>query len=140
VGDRELTVGHLLDTHVWIWSQSAPERLGPASVELLSDPHEALYISTVSTLEIARLAARGQIEIRNDLNQWVRQSLELLLCSTIELDHAIALASYALPGDFHRDPADRILVATARLHGLILLTADERILAYPHVETRDARR
>lgn len=133
-------MGHLLDTHVWIWSQSAPEKLGPATKKLLSDPQEALYLSTISTLELARLAALGQIELHTDLKRWVTQSLDLLLCSTIELSHEIALEAYALPGSFHRDPADRILVAAVRIHGLTLLTADERILHYPHVETRDARR
>jgi len=133
-------VGHLLDTHVWIWSQSAPDELGSSAEKLLSDPQESLYLSTISTLEIARLAALGRIELRKELDRWVSQSLDLLACSTIELDHEIALAAYALPGDFHRDPADRILVASARVHGLTLLTADDRILDYPHVETRDARR
>ena len=129
----------LLDTHVWIWSQAAPEKLGPSAEALLSEPEEPLYLATISTLELARLVALGRVELRSDLRQWITQSLDLLRASTIELSHEIALGAYALPGDFHRDPADRMLVATARELRLTLMTADDRILAYPHVETRDAR-
>lgn len=129
----------LLDTHAWIWSQALPERLGPSAASLLAEPDERLYLSTVSTLELARLQARGHVELSEDLNDFVDASLDLLGASTIEMSHEIAIGAYALPGSFHRDPADRILVSTARIHGLTLLTADERILGYPHVESRDAR-
>ena len=56
------------------------------------------------------------------------------------LSSKIAAEAYRLPGEFHRDPADRILVATARLESWTLLTADRRILDYPHVRTKDARK
>jgi PIN domain nuclease of toxin-antitoxin system len=62
-----------------------------------------------------------------------------LFCSTIEVSHEIAAGAYALPPGLHRDSADRVLVATARLHDLTLLTADNRILDYHHVRTLDAR-
>ena len=133
-------MGFLLDTHVWIWSQASPGNLGLEATKVLTDPREALFVSTISTLELARLSAGKRIELHPDLESWVGQSLELLLASALELTHGIAGEAYRLPGEFHRDPADRILVATARLHHLTFLTADERILAYPHVETRDARR
>ena len=129
----------LLDTHTWIWSQALPERLGPSAASLLSEPDELLYLSTVSTLELARLQAHGRAELSEDLSDFADASLDLLGASTIEMSHEIAIGAYTLPGDFHRDPADRILVSTARLNGLTLLTADERILGYPHVESRDAR-
>jgi PIN domain nuclease of toxin-antitoxin system len=63
-----------------------------------------------------------------------------LSAQTVSVSHEVAMEAYALPGVFHRDPADRLLVAAARQHGLTLVTADERILAYPHVRSRDARR
>jgi PIN domain nuclease of toxin-antitoxin system len=129
----------LLDTHVWIWSQEAVEKLGPQTVEGLRDPRMSLSVSTVSTLEIARLVARGTIEISGRLEDWVATSLDTLACDTLEISHRIAMGAYALPEPFHRDPADRILVSTARCHDLTLLTADERILDYPHVKSQDAR-
>lgn len=130
----------LLDTHVWIWSQERPDQLGPETSRLLTDPQIALYISTVSTLEIARLEAMGAIELTGSLGSWVKLTLDSLSCKTVAISHEIAAEAYALPPVFHKDPADRILVATARLEHLTLLTADDRILGYHHVETFDARR
>ena len=129
----------LLDTHVWIWSQEAVEKLGPQTVEWLRDPQVSLSVCTVSTLEIARLVARGTIELSGRLDDWVATSLDTLACSTLDISHRIAMGAYALPEPFHRDPADRILVSTARCHDLTLLTADERILDYPHGKSQDAR-
>lgn len=129
----------LLDTHVWIWSQVEPERLGPSCAERLQDPEELVHIATVSTLELACLAENGRIEIDRPLRLWVDRSRELLRARTVELSHEIALEAYGLEAGLHRDPADRILVATARRHKLLLVTADERILGWPHVDSLDAR-
>ena len=129
----------LLDTHVWIWSQEEVERLGTETTRALVDPETSLHVSTVSTLEIARLVALGTIELSGALESWVEETLDSLLGSTIEISHEIAAAAYSLPIGLHKAPADRLLVATARLHDLTLLTADERILDYEGAETLDAR-
>ena len=129
----------LLDTHVWIWSQERTGELGSLATRSLVDSETRLYVSTVSTLEIARLVANGTIALSGALGSWVADTLASLFGSTIEISHEIARAAYSLPPGFHKDPADRILIATAKLHDLTLLTADERILAYPHVRTGDAR-
>ena len=125
----------LLDTHVWIWSQESPDRLTQEAKEALVHPETRVWVSPVSTLEIARLRERGAITFKVALDWWIRQSAKALRAETIEVSHAIAMEAYSLPEPFHRDPADRILVATARCHDLRLVTADGRILAYPHVET-----
>ena len=130
----------LLDTHVWIWTQEEVERLGAETTKVLIDPETRLHASTISTLEIARLVAVGTIELTGSLESWVEETLDSLLCSTIEISHEIAAASYSLPSGLHKDPADRILVATARLHDLTLVTADERILGYSGVRSVDARK
>jgi PIN domain nuclease of toxin-antitoxin system len=132
-------VGLLLDTHVWVWTQEAPENFGVSARARLLDPTQSLHVATISTLELARLHAHGRIGLAGSLRDWVDASLDLLTCDTVELSHSIAIEAYALPEPFHRDPADRILVATARVLGLTLLTADRRILDYPHVDTLDAR-
>ena len=128
----------LLDTHAWVWSQEAPEKLGPRSTRVLTDPKHRLCVSSVSTLEIARLVAVGAIELSGSLADWVFKSLDSLTCSTIEMSHDIAMAAYALPSGFHKDPADRIIAATARIHHLTVMTADERMLKYRHLRTQDA--
>ncbi len=129
----------LLDTHVWIWSQEAPEKLGRRTTRLLTDLGNALYASTVSTLEIARLAKVGTIALSGSIQSWVSETLDALVCDTLEISHQIAIGAYSLPGAFHKDPADRLLVATARIHDLTLVTTDERILRYPHVKSQNAR-
>ena len=130
----------LLDTHVWIWSQESPEKLGPEATACLTDPSTALHVSTISTLEIARLVTMGAIELEGSLLSWVNDTLDALRCSTLEISHGIAVGAYSLPSDFHRDPADRILASTARHFDLTLLTAAEKMLGYRHLKSRDARR
>jgi len=129
----------LLDTHVWIWSQEAPDRLGRRTTRLLTDLRNVLFVSTVSTLEMARLAKEGTISLSSSLQTWVADTLAVMSCGTLEISHEIAIGAYALPGHFHKDPADRLLVATAIIHELTLVTMDERILRYSHVKSQDAR-
>ena len=85
------------------------------------------------------LAALMRIHLTMQLQSWVPRSLALLKAESLVLSHEIALESYCLADPFLRDPADRMLVATARIHGLHLLTADESILHYSHVSSIDAR-
>ncbi|MFP4562335.1 MAG: PIN domain-containing protein [Spirochaetia bacterium] len=80
------------------------------------------------------------ISLKGSLPNWVTVTSKNLLARTAEVTHEIAARAYELRGDFHKDPADRLLVATAREGELSLLTADQRILDYPYVRTMDARR
>ena len=130
----------LLDTHVWIWSQEDPDRLGSHTKRLLVDAEHENHVCTVSTLELARLVVVGAIAPSMALREWVERGLRALAARTVQISHEIALEAYALPEPFHKDPADRLLVAASRCHDLIMLTADERILAYRGVRSRDARR
>lgn len=125
----------LLDTHVWIWAFESPERLGTACRRLLAEESSERLVSPVSTLELAWLVERDHIELVCPLAEWMRRSMTALRLRTCEFDHAVAMEAYALPGGFHPDPADRILVASARLAGAKLVTADRRILACGAVET-----
>jgi len=129
----------LLDTHVWIWSQESPQELGPVAQTALLDPENPILISTASTLEMARMVSLGRLSFTMDLGAWVERSIDLLHASTIPISHQIAIESYRLPEPFHRDPADRLLVATARLRAARIVTADGLILNYPHVLSIDAR-
>ena len=131
-------MAHLLDTHVWIWSQEEPEKLSADAQALLTDDRSRTFVSPVSTLEIARLCQQGALAFKVELGWWIDESLKALRASTTEMNHAIALEACSLPDPFHPDPADRLLVATARCRDLKLITADARILAYPHVDTVSA--
>lgn len=129
----------LLDTHVLIWTQEESPKLGPNAKILILDDLNNLVISPISTLEVTRLVNQKRLEINKSINAWLKTSIHTLKAITQNITHDIAIESYLLPEPFHSDLADRILVATARLHGMTLLTADERILAYPNVKTSDAR-
>lgn len=130
----------LLDTHVWFWALQSPDKLGPACRAFMEDPQTTLIIATISTLELGQLVMVGKIEIKGTLDAWVQRGIQSLGAQTVEMTHRIALLAYGLPGNFHKDPADRILVATAIDQGLTLVTADERVLQYPHVMALDARK
>ena len=130
----------LLDTHVWIWAVEDPRQLGPKMRSLLKDPIRYRAVCTVSTLEIARLLWSGDIVLQIPLHEWMEKSLIDLQADSLPVTHEIAIEAYSLPEPFHRDPADRQLVACARLHELTIATVDERILNWNHVASVDARR
>lgn len=130
---------YLLDTHVWVWSQEALENLGDTARAQLKDTANEVRISPVSTLEIARLIQLGRITLKGTLRSWVTASMNNLLADTVEISHEIAIKAYRLKEPFHKDPADRLLVATALYGELTLMTADEKILSYPEVQTFNAR-
>jgi len=130
----------LLDTHVWIWTQEKPDEMGEETRHMILDGENEILVSSVSTLEIARMVSIGSIVLARELRHWVREGLLALEGKSLVIDHEVAAESYHLPEPFHKDPADRMLVATARLQGCTLLTADRLILDYPHVRSVDARR
>jgi PIN domain nuclease of toxin-antitoxin system len=129
----------LLDTHVWLWAVEAPQKLGRRTKALLQKSNNDRLVSAISVLEIARLCANQTIIFSIGTKTWIEVSARELQLHHVSVEYPIAIEAYALPNPFQRDPVDRILVATARLHQATLLTADERILAYPHVRTEDCR-
>ncbi|MBI2190654.1 MAG: type II toxin-antitoxin system VapC family toxin [Planctomycetes bacterium] len=130
----------LLDTHVLIWTQDSPSNLGRKTRALVIDPGNEILVSAASTLEIARLVYLGQIVLKVGLDIWLAKALSTLQARSLAIDHRIAQEAYSLPGNFHKDPADRLLVATARLEGATLVTADDLILTYPHAQVLDAHK
>jgi PIN domain nuclease of toxin-antitoxin system len=130
----------LLDTHVLLWASEEPERLGKKARALLLDEAQELHVSSVTTLEIARLASLKQVILSSPAVAWCERARRAIGAIAQPIDDAIAAEAYALPGAFHADPADRILAATSRLLGFRLLTADTRILAYSGVRSIDARK
>jgi len=122
----------LLDTHVWLWLVGGAE---PLKRPVLSSVEGAarrgrIRVSAISAWEVAMLEAKGRIRLSKDCLAWVQEALSAPGTSLVPLTPEIAVESSRLPGEFHGGPADRILVATARLLGATLLTRDERILAY----------
>lgn len=130
----------LLDTHVLVWAESLDQRLGPETRALLLDPANSLLVSPITTLELSRLIALSRLNLQKPLHDWLVIARQHLGFEDARFTHRAAITSYELPGNFHKDPADRMLVATARELDCLLVTADDRILGYSHVRTFDARK
>jgi PIN domain nuclease of toxin-antitoxin system len=130
----------LLDTHVWFWAVEDPRQLGRKTRALLKHPDQERFVCALSALEIARLVWSGDMALQIPLSEWVARSLEDLRPDSMPVTLDIAVEAYHLPEPFHRDPADRQIVACARLYELTLVTADERILNWEHVASVDARK
>ncbi len=125
--------GVLLDTHVWIWLlNDGPERIDAAALDVIEAGADAttVCISAISVWELAMLETKGRIRLPKDCLAWVDEALTAPRLALLPLSPTIAVASTRLPGVVHGDPADRIVLATARVHGLTLITRDERLLAY----------
>jgi len=127
----------VLDTHVWIWWVDGGARLTTAQQEAIAAEQQNgdIGISAISCWEIALLTARGRLQLRADVLAWLRDELSYPGVRLLPLSPEVAVRANRLPEPFHRDPADRILVATALEHVCPLVTSDARILAYPHVTT-----
>jgi PIN domain nuclease of toxin-antitoxin system len=125
--------GFLLDTHYWLWFQMGNvQRLNlNAKQELLRmQQEETLFLSAVSVLEVARLVANEQIDLGTSIDEFLAAAIDYGALQLVPLTPKILIESTRLPGDLHRDPSDRILAATAREHGLTLVTRDRELLRY----------
>jgi PIN domain nuclease of toxin-antitoxin system len=124
----------LLDTHIWLWSHLDPDRLSKRVARHLENPKNELWLSAVSTWEVMTLAGRGRLALEPNPASWVRRALDAAPMHEAALSHAIAMAS-ADTGLAHTDPADHLIVATAAVLGLTLITSDTRILSHANVKT-----
>jgi PIN domain nuclease of toxin-antitoxin system len=122
---------HLLDTHVLIWWLTDDRKLPKAHARLLERSERSqtpVGLSAMSLWEIAKLAERGRIELTQSVDESLEQLEASPFISVLPLTGRVAIESTRLGARFHADPVDQIIVATARCHGLTLLTADERII------------
>jgi PIN domain nuclease of toxin-antitoxin system len=130
-------VTYLLDTHVWVWWNVAPDRLSRKVSALMSDPgqYDELLLSAISLWEFCKLLEKGRLGINASAPEWMREALDMPKLRVAPLTPAVVYQSTVLPGTFHDDPADQIIVATARELEAVLITKDERIRKYPHVRS-----
>lgn len=124
--------GLLIDTHIWLWFASPDPRLRRAGQIAIDEAIRSgkLRVSVISLWEISQLEAAGRLHLNMPIEEWMQAALALPGLKVIELELPIILDAHRLPGEFHKDPADQILVATARHHELTLLTEDKKILEY----------
>ena len=127
----------VLDTHAWIWFVNNPRQLSAAARRAAEEAmsRRAIYISSISAWEVALLAASGRIELSIGVQDWIAGSETLPFFIFVPVDNAIFIRSVSLPGPLHSDPADRIIIATAMMKGMPIVTKDEKIRNYSKVKT-----
>ena len=130
----------LLDTHVWLWSHTAPKRLSRRTSAALVSLRNELWLSPVSIWEFLWLAGRGRVQVQAGLTpeSWVREALTRAPLHDAPMTRDVAMRSRTIGLD-HEDPADRFLAATAAEYDLVLVTADDRLLAGRGFRTLAAR-
>lgn len=127
----------VLDTHVWVWWLSDPSKLPSAARKAVTEASadRAIYVSSISTWEVMLLHARDRLKFTMDVQDWITKSEALPFLHFVPVDNAIAIRSVRLPEPFHKDPADRIIVATAMTMGVSLVSSDRKLRKYPHIKT-----
>jgi PIN domain nuclease of toxin-antitoxin system len=120
-------VNLLLDTHIWLWSLLDPSRLTQKVARALESDNNELWISPISLWEVLVLAEKGRVSLKVPSEEWIANALSAVPLKEAPITNEVAMETgrFHLP---HRDPADRFLVATARVFDLILVTADRQII------------
>ncbi len=127
----------LLDTHAWVWWLAKDRRLSTRAKSAITTGlvEQDLWISLISVWDVAKRVEKKQLILDRSLDQWLDEALTPQGLGVWELTRPILMESCELPQPFHGDPADQILVATARHHGAMLVTKDQRIRRYAHVQS-----
>lgn len=125
----------ILDTHIWIWWVHGDRKLSQSANQIIQS-HEStgLGISAISCWEVAKLVEYQRLKLPCEVLDWLNQALAYPGITLIELTPEIVVASTQLPG-FHSDPADQIIVATAKVYDCPLVTVDTRIIGYSAIQT-----
>jgi PIN domain nuclease of toxin-antitoxin system len=127
----------IIDTHVWLWLLHDPSQLSNAAREQIEieEAQNGILVSAISVWEIAVKSSLGKLALPLPIDDWYALTKSHSGIVIEALNPEDAIASTQLPGDFHKDPADRIIVAMARRYNVPLITCDNNILKYPYVKT-----
>ena len=125
----------VLDTHIWVWWNHNDSKLTTPHREAINRerPH-GLGVCSISLLEISRLVTQNKLILPCSIQECFDIALAQEGVILLSITPQIAIDSYSLPGNFHKDPADRIIVSTARMYDVPLMSVDEKILAYSDVK------
>ena len=128
---------YLLDTHTWIWWHMNTQKLSQKVKKLIRDTskYDELLLSAISPWEFSKLLEKKRLGISCDPEDWINRALVMPKLRLVPLSPLLAYHSTVLPQPFHNDPADQIIVASARSENASILTKDERILIYKHVRS-----
>lgn len=122
----------LFDTHAWLWIIAGEKQFSTKTLSLIEEARQEnlLHLSDISLWEISMLAKKERITLGQPTLAWLKNAIKVSNIHLVHLTPEITVESTSLPGNFHGDPADRLIVATARILNLNLLTKDEKILEY----------
>jgi PIN domain nuclease of toxin-antitoxin system len=120
----------LLDTHIWLWSSREPHKLSSQVHEALSDPENGRFLSPISIWEALLLIEKKKLEMHEDFAKWYARTAEDLTLEEAAVTWKVVHEMRSILPN-HRDPADRFLAATAISYDLILVTADQKLMAVP---------
>ena len=122
----------LIDTHAWVWLLNGDQKLNPKALKAIerSLSEEAVLLSAISPWEVAMLVSKGKLTLDRDVGEWVQTATSISGIRIEPISPEIAVASTRLPGELHPDPADRLIAATARHLGAVLITDDQKLLDY----------
>ena len=123
---------YLLDTHVWIWWNLNPSKLSKKVIKIITDTknYDEMLLSAISIWEFCKLVEKKRIVLSCDTEEWINNAIVMPKFRIVQLTSTISYKSTSLPAPFHNDPADQIIVATAREENATILTSDHRILNY----------
>ena len=132
-----MQVKYLLDTHVWIWWNMTPEKLSRKVQTAIADTthYTEILLSVISLWEFCKLIEKNRIGISCNPEEWMAEALQMPKLRLVPLTPAIVYRSTTLPQPFHDDPADQIIVATAREENASILSKDQLIRNYPHARS-----
>jgi PIN domain nuclease of toxin-antitoxin system len=127
----------LLDTHSWVWWVTGDRRLSRSARRLIERDvaRDALLVSLISIWEVAKRVEKGQLVLDRPIDSWLDSATQRSGLQLAEITRPFLVESCRLPQPFHGDPADQIIVATAREHDATLVTKDRQIVSYPHVRS-----
>ncbi len=127
---------YLLDTHIWLWMVDDPSRIPDHILPIVSNAENYPFsLSAISVWEVAKKVSLGKLQMSVPIRDWIMKATRSPFIDLVPLSIDVSLESTMLPDAFHRDPADQMIVATARYLDLVLLTVDKKIIEYEHVKT-----
>ncbi len=124
----------LFDTCTLLWLSSDQEKLSQAAISAWENSSDRRYFSAISMFEIAQKVAIKKLFLPQSLSKWHQELARLFSLEEIPVDSAVAIKAATLP-PIHRDPFDRLIIATALIHKLTIVTCDEKIIQYPRLKT-----
>lgn len=128
----------ILDTHILVWWVSGDSQLSDKAKQAIEkelNSDGAVLVSSITAWEVSMLVSKDRLILTMDVDTWLKTVNDIECVSFVPVDNKVAIESTRLPGEFQKDPADRMIVSLARNMSVPLVTADEKILNYKHVKT-----